>query len=56
MEDYKQNVFAGQVKGYIRWEFQNEYWEKNYAEFVKNQDEGNLELFEETEEWEIALG
>jgi len=34
MEDYKQNVFPGKVNNNITWEFQNEYWEKDYRKFV----------------------
>jgi hypothetical protein len=52
MEDYKHNVFPGVVNGVTKeWEFQNEHWEADYAEFVKRQIEKDLDIVEETEEW-----
>jgi len=35
MEHYKNEVFPGKINKNVKWEFQNGYWEENYAEFVK---------------------
>lgn len=56
MDDYKENVFPGKLNKNITWDFQNGYWEDNYAEFVKEKILEDEDLVEEQEEWEIALG
>jgi len=50
MEKYKKERFPG-LKNGVKWEFQNEHWEKDYAQFIERKTEEDLDLVEEAEEW-----